>query len=393
MEIRTLARDLETAVLRAGQPGTVPRRPPWLRKYFQAGLAVATFLMILIARANGQNHGVVLQLNAVLGAVPLAFVVYRPLIGWRIAWIAGAIAGFWPTPHESAWPWNPVQILIFLPVIFAVAVTQRIWVSIWVWALTGVLVLIEAKISNQAGILILLALIVLAGDQLRRRRRAQAELAEEEERSAVLSERTRIARELHDVVAHHMSLIAVRAETAPYRLGGLAEPTREEFSQISTTAREALTEMRRLLGVLRSEQHEVPVAPQPGLADLPDLVDGARRAGTPVELTMPEDAEGLPPAVELTAYRIVQEALSNAARHAPGAPATVVLARTPAAVTVTVTDEGTGRPVPTGEPVPGHGMLGMRERAAMLGGELSAGYAREGGFVVRAVLPLGEGTE
>jgi signal transduction histidine kinase len=391
VEIRTLLRDLETAVLRAGQPGSVPRRPPWLRKYFQVGLLLATFLLILAARANVHDGGVALQLVAVLGAVPLAFVAYRPLVGWRIAWIVGLLAAVWPTPHENVWPWQPVQILVFLPVIFSVAATQKLTVSICVWVLTGVLVIAEAKASNQAGILILLLVIMGAGDQLRRRRRAQADLAEEEERSAVLSERTRIARELHDVVAHHMSLIAVRAETAPYRLGGLAEPTREEFSQISTTAREALTEMRRLLGVLRSEGHEVPVAPQPGLADLRDLVDGARRAGTPVELTMPEDPEGLPPAVELTAYRIVQEALSNAARHAPGAPATVVLARSPEALAITVTDKGVGRPG-TQEPVPGHGMLGMRERAAMLGGDLSVGYVREGGFMVQAVLPLREDT-
>jgi signal transduction histidine kinase len=392
VEIRTLLRDLETALIRAGQPGGVPRRPPWLHKYFQVGLFLATFLLILAARANGESTGVARQLIAVLGVVPLAFIAYRPLVGWRIAWVVGLLAGVWPTPRESAWPWNPVQILVFLPVIFAVAATQKLTVSISVWAVTGVLVLAEAKSSNQAGILILLLVIMGAGDQLRRRRRAQADLAEEEERSAVLSERTRIARELHDVVAHHMSLIAVRAETAPYRLGGLGEPTREEFSQISTTAREALTEMRRLLGVLRSEQHEVPVTPQPGLADLRDLVDGARRAGTPVELTMPEEPDGLPPAVELTGYRIVQEALSNAARHAPGAPATVVLARTPDSLTITVTDTGVGRPAGQ-EVVPGHGMLGMRERAAMLGGELSAGYVREGGFMVQAVLPLREGTE
>ncbi len=169
----------------------------------------------------------------------------------------------------------------------------------------------------------------IAVDSIGSRRRAQRALAAQTERAeieqarrAVLEERTRIARELHDVVAHHMSLIAVRAETAPYRLGDLPEPARAEFSSLSEVAREALTEMRRLLGVLRHDQ-PAGLAPQPQLADLPALVDAARQAGVSVELSVPAALARCLPALRLCAYRIVQESLSNASQHAPGAAVTV----------------------------------------------------------------------
>jgi signal transduction histidine kinase len=225
---------------------------------------------------------------------------------------------------------------------------------------------------------------------VRRRARAQRDLIQQRERGAVLAERTRIAREMHDVVAHHMSLIAVRAETAPYRLGGLSEPAREEFGQISAVARESLVEMRRLLGVLRSEGQEALVAPQPGIADLGELVERARQAGAAVRLMLPEGAVGASPAVELTAYRIVQEALSNVARHAPGVPATVRLGTDGGELTVVVHNDAPPQPVP--DHGAGHGLIGMRERAVSVGGQLSAGRDPGGGFEVRAVLPLSGGT-
>ncbi len=165
----------------------------------------------------------------------------------------------------------------------------------------------------------------VAVDSVGSRRRAQQALAGQAEateleraRRAVLEERARIARELHDVVAHHMSLIAVRAETAPYRLAGLPEPARAEFGSLSGAAREALADMRRLLGVLR---HDEPAgrSPQPQLPDLPALIETARRAGMAVELSAPPALDQVPAGVGVCAYRIVQEALSNAGRHAPGA--------------------------------------------------------------------------
>ena len=211
----------------------------------------------------------------------------------------------------------------------------------------------------------------------------------------MLEERGRIARELHDVVAHHMSLIAVQAETAPYRLSGLPEPARAEFAALSAAAREALADMRRLLGVLRHDQ-PAPRAPQPQMADLPTLVDAARRAGLPVELSVAPAVGQVPSGVAVCAYRIVQESLSNASQHAPGAAVTVSVGQDGSAVLLQVANgpaaawngpAGTG---PAGNGLKaGHGLTGMRERVALLGGSLSAGPAPGGGFVVSARLPLG----
>ncbi len=204
----------------------------------------------------------------------------------------------------------------------------------------------------------------------------------------MLEERARIARELHDVVAHHLSLIAVQAETAPYRLSGVPEPVRAEFASLSGAAREALTEMRKLLGVLRSD-HPAERGPQPRLADLPELAAAARRAGVKVELSLPAAGGQVPPGVGVCAYRIVQEALSNAGRHAPGAAVTVTVDQDGNAVRLRVAN-GPGTPAgpSTDGQRPGHGLTGMRERVALLGGSLTAGQAPGGGFAVSAVLPL-----
>jgi signal transduction histidine kinase len=244
-----------------------------------------------------------------------------------------------------------------------------------------------------------LAVVAVAADAMAARRRAQmlaagqAERAElEQARRAVLEERARIARELHDVVAHHLSLIAVRAESAPYRLPGLDDPVDAEFGSLSAAAREALTDMRRLLGVLRSDEPAAR-APQPRLADVPDLVASARRAGVAVALTGPASWERVPSGVGVCAYRIVQESLSNASRHAPGAPVTVTVGHEGSAVSLHVSN-GPGHPLAvetrgSGEAQgPGHGLAGMRERVALLGGTLTAGPAPGGGFMVSAILPL-----
>jgi signal transduction histidine kinase len=232
----------------------------------------------------------------------------------------------------------------------------------------------------------------IAVDSISSRWGAERALAAQTERTeleraqrAVLEERTRIARELHDVVAHHMSLIAVRAETAPYRLSDLSEPVRAEFGSLSDVAREALTEMRRLLGVLRQDQ-PAGLAPQPQLSELSALVDAARQSGVSVELSAPSALGQVPPGVALCAYRIVQEALSNASQHAPGAAVTVSVDHDAGAVLLRVAN-GPGGPA-RNEHEPGHGLTGMRERVALLGGSLSAAAAPDGGFVVSAVLPL-----
>jgi signal transduction histidine kinase len=211
-------------------------------------------------------------------------------------------------------------------------------------------------------------------------------------------ERARIARELHDVVAHHISMIAVQAETARLTTPGMPVAGAQRLSSIGDTARAALTEMRRLLGVLR-EDAETEVAerqPQPGLRQLNELLDVARDAsGTGARLILHGAPIALDPGVELAAYRIVQEALTNARRHAPGAAVDVELCYADDRLRLLIRDNGPGpAPGPPGGDVPqgGHGLLGMRERAAAVGGELCTGEAVGGGFLVSASLPGKGGT-
>ena len=205
-----------------------------------------------------------------------------------------------------------------------------------------------------------------------------------------MGERARIARDLHDIVAHHVSAIAVQAETARLTTKDLPEEGRQHFEAIGQTARDALDEMRRLLGVLREDADgRSERAPQPGLAQLDELVDTARAAGTTVRLTLSGDVAPLPPGIDLCAYRIVQEALTNARRHAPGADVDVDVEYGSGALRLRVRDDGPG---PADARPEGHGLLGMEERAVIAGGTLSVGRADGGGFEVRAELPLPEAT-
>ena len=309
-----------------------------------------------------------------------------------------------PADWHGGWPWGAGQILAALGAFCLAGIRQRrpeLW---WMWALSLIpwwlwLTADVPDLNGPAGATVVFTAAAIAVDSIGSRLRAQRALAAQTERAkderarrAVLEERTRIARELHDVVAHHMSLVAVRAETAPYRLTGLPESARDEFSSLSEVAREALAEMRRLLGVLRHDQ-PADLAPQPELADLPSLVDTARRAGLSVKLSVPAALDHVPAGVGVCAYRIVQESLSNASQHAPGAAVTVSVGHDSGAVLLRVAN-GPGWPAGPSKNHhgPGHGLTGMRERVAMLGGSLSAGPSPDGGFVVSAVLPLGDRT-
>jgi signal transduction histidine kinase len=199
-------------------------------------------------------------------------------------------------------------------------------------------------------------------------------------------ERARIARELHDVVAHHISMIAVQAETARLTTPGMPDAGAQRLLEIGDTARAGLTEMRRLLGVLR-EDAETAVAerhPQPGLEQLNDLLDEARAtSGAATRLIVSGAPAELDPGVELAAYRIIQEALTNARRHAPGTAVDVELHYSDDTLRLRVRDNGPGPKASPG----GHGLSGMRERAAAVGGELRTGPAAVGGFLVEAWLP------
>ncbi|HET9898694.1 MAG TPA: sensor histidine kinase [Streptosporangiaceae bacterium] len=205
---------------------------------------------------------------------------------------------------------------------------------------------------------------------------------------AARGERARIARELHDVVAHHISMIAVQAETARLTTPGISAAGAQRLSAIGDTARSALTEMRRLLGVLREDTTEEHPRrdPQPSLSQLNALVDEARDAsGAGTRLIISGWLATLEPGVELAAYRIIQEALTNARRHAPGAAVDVELRYEPDRLSVRIRDNGPG---PAGDADVGHGLQGMRERAAAVGGSLRTGVSLGGGFLVEASLPV-----
>jgi signal transduction histidine kinase len=333
---------------------------------------------------------------AVIAPLPLA--ARYPMLAWRAGWLALLLSPLLPAAWWGGWPWGPPQVLALLAVFCLAAVRQPragLW---WMWALTLIpwlfwLVKDIPDLNGPTSATLVFAAAAVAVDSVGSRLRTQRALAAQTEdadaeraRRAVLEERSRIARELHDVVAHHLSLIAVQAETAPFRIPELPEPARAEFGSLSEVAREAMTEMRRLLGVLRQDQ-PAGLAPQPQLADLPALVDTARRAGVAVELSVPANLGAVPAGVGVCAYRIVQESLSNASQHAPGAPVTVLVDTVPCAVMLRVAN-GPGTATPRNGHGRGHGLTGMRERVALLGGSLSAGPTPAGGFEVSVELPL-----
>jgi signal transduction histidine kinase len=307
--------------------------------------------------------------SAVLALVGARGASRRELAGWWVATQAVGVIGMVLAPDRGSWPG-----LLTMAVFSAVA--------------------------------------VVVADLSRSRSETRQQLVEQEGISAAeraqrarWQERARIARELHDVVAHHLSVVVVRADSAPHRLADLPAAAREEFAGIAEDARSSLTEMRRVLRLLREDpgsgEPSSELGPQPGLADLAELVAGTRRAGADVRLEVEPMAE-LDPAIELTAYRVVQEAVSNAVRHAPGATVEVSVRRACAEenrpgevagdeLVVQVANS----PVPSKVAPPsavgsGHGLVGMRERVGLLGGRFQAGPTADGGYVVEAVIPLEE---
>jgi signal transduction histidine kinase len=208
---------------------------------------------------------------------------------------------------------------------------------------------------------------------------------------ALADERARIARELHDVVAHTMSVVAIQADAAEAVLDADPGRARVPLETIRRSATEALAEMRQLLTVLRADEPagEIALAPSPGLDQLPALIDRARAAGVQVTLEVTGPAQSVPASLDLSAYRIIQEALTNVAKHAPGAPASILLDWRQDAVAIEIRNPGTSLK-PAGTNGAGHGLIGMRERVRMLGGDFDAGEANGDGFIVSAVLPYRE---
>ncbi|SEM62026.1 sensor histidine kinase [Streptacidiphilus jiangxiensis] len=408
------------------EPAPAGSRRPGSRRRRAAGHAALVLATALLAALNGTHvyaaAGVARDpasteqvLVAVAVVLPLLLVPSRPMLAWRLGWLALLLSPLLSAGWWGGWPWAAPQLLVLLVAFCVAGMRQPRPVLWWMFGLSVLpwgwwLVRDIPNLNGPASATLVFTAVTIAVSSVGSRLRAQSALATqtvrtdtERARRAVLEERARIARELHDVVAHHLSLIAVQAETAPFRLGELPEPTRAEFAALSEVAREALTEMRRLLGVLRQDR-SAELAPQPRLTEVPALVDSARRAGVAVDLSVSPGLDAVPAGVGVCAYRIVQESLSNASRHASGATVTVTVDQGMDTVLVRVAN-GPGAPVdrpspppagparpagPAGQEAHGHGLTGMRERVALLGGSLAAGPTSAGGFEVSAVLPLRE---
>ncbi|GAA2344727.1 sensor histidine kinase [Dactylosporangium salmoneum] len=310
---------------------------------------------------------------------------------WPLAAMSGALAVFWLAPISARFGWLAAAPLAYALYRVAERCPIRLAAGALAVALTGAVATALPSLRHAGGVLpfgLLLATAWTVGIAVRQHRRYTDELLRHQrgraERQAA-DERVRIARELHDVVAHSMSLITVQA--AYGRLVADRQPATaaEALTVIETTGRESLAELRRVLGVLRA-QAPAGTEPAPGLADLPRLADQTAVAGVRVDLTIEGEPEPLPIGLELSAYRIVQEALTNVVKHAGTDHARVTVEHRPDAVVVEVTDDGRGGPAGPD----GHGLIGMRERAALYGGTLHAGPVPGRGFRVTARLPLVE---
>nr|WP_244320831.1 histidine kinase [Streptomyces melanosporofaciens] len=386
-----------THLLVRHMPRTVRPYAPWLP---HAAIVVGAFYLMAVA-SETESMGL-----ALLSAVPLLVALYRPIGAW---WLSFAASVFWglgvPEPVASSmWPWPATLFASHIAVMMIVASQNRPRVAGQMLLLTAALG-IACDFSADGGHTNAFPMVVascgIVGAVVARRslRETKQQVAvqqsatyEERSRRTLLEERATIARELHDVVAHHMSVIAIQAEAAPYRVANPPEELATSFATIRENAVAALTELRRVLGVVRADDPDAyadadPEAPQPTLATLDTLFAGVRAAGLTVEHVITGAVRPLPSGVELSAYRIIQEALSNALRHAPGSTARVEIAYVLGGLGLRIVNGPPTQPVRP-SPGMGHGLLGMRERVAMLNGEMTAGaVAEDGGYEVAVFIP------
>ncbi|HUQ61348.1 sensor histidine kinase [Lentzea sp.] len=346
----------------------------WLPVF--AALVVYAFVWAVVASASyvrqaDSDGWWVLVFVATLG--PYVLLLWSPLYAWRLA-----APGFYLVSllavGEGA---GAFQYWTAVPLFVAVVAFYSRGIVIAVTLLS--MALIVASEPQAADMALFVPIIAAVVYLLGARGRAERELEEERDAKAALEERARIAREMHDVVAHHMSMVVVRCETAPYRLKGLNEEAEKELAEIGEAAREAITDMQRLLGVLRTNGQAPEREPQPGISRIPELV----RPGDEAEV----DVDDVPEAVGLTAYRVVQEALTNATRHAPGSKASVHVHKNDGRLDIWIINTPGG---PSRGGGSGQGLVGMRERVAVHGGTLTVKSTEDGGFMVRARIPLGD---
>jgi signal transduction histidine kinase len=336
---------------------------------------------------------------AVTSTLPLLAIRHWPLAALGLVLASDATFIIW-----ARLPWPPAAVAVWLLALAALPLLLRRKLAVMLLIATEVVVIAGAFVPTSvnprpwdapitealASLLVWGGAEALRAGQESERRRVQVdeELRGLQQRAVAARGRAEIARELHDVVAHHVSLIAVRAATAPYQLGDVSEATARAFTEIATEARAALDDLRTVLGVLRNSDVDLPQAPQPRLADLPELMERLRSNGMTLSFEERGVRAPLGVVLELCCYRVIQEALTNSARYAPGSPVEVTVEYRDVELAVTVADQGSllgqDRPISLGT---GFGLTGMRERVAALGGNVTA--APEGaGFRVAARIPI-----
>ncbi|MGW6209358.1 sensor histidine kinase [Streptomyces sp. NPDC055089] len=360
-----------------------------------AVVLAAALLVFMIGFSLTGNAGVLV--SGLMPAACVGMTLVRPVGAF---WMSMALMPVSMVAGSSDGPWVQSTFFAHLVVLVVVAARTKPRTAAWLWGLT---VLFGTVLENVGGwnagpstpamaVASAFALLLVCVVQIRREAEREVTVqrtvtAVERDRRTLLEERTTIARELHDVVAHHMSVVAIQAEAAPYRVENPPPELEQAFLTIRENAVAALTELRRVLGVVRAEDYEAPDAPQPTLAELDGLLANVGEAGLPTEKTVTGAVRELPQGVELSAYRIIQEALSNSLRHAPGATAKVEIGYVLGGLGLRVVN---GPPTAPAKPSPGagHGITGMRERVAMLNGEMTAETTAEGGYEVTAFIPV-----
>lgn len=390
---------------RTSGDGPLGRRLPGRTRRYAAwrphALVVAAGMLAMLVALAAQAEGPAGLVTGLLALVPVLLTLVRPVGAFWVS-LAAAAASSVISGGFGDWPWQPGSIVSHLTVLTVVAIRTRPRTAAWMWVLTAAYSFLAEGLfgyrfsTDSAPVLAVSALALLAVTVWHVRRSAEREVtaqqsvtAHERSRRTLLEERTTIARELHDVVAHHMSVVAIQAEAAPYRVENPPPELEKAFATIRENAVAALTELRRVLGVVRAEDYAAPDAPQPTLADLGTLLANVREAGLDVERAVTGAVRELPQGVELSAYRIVQEALSNTLRHAPGASARVEIGYVLGGLGLRVVNGPPPGPAPLRpSPGAGHGITGMRERVAMLNGEMTAGPAPDGGYEVAVFLPV-----
>lgn len=340
---------------------------------------------------------------AALAAFPFALIRLNPAMGWAVSALSALVipAAFDRVPDYD-YPWQVVHILVLLALLFAVALRSPAQVLLVAWLASMLVFFAYMPSSDGIGWSVGLTAVVVFGLLIRwlvlsRRQLAQQEEVSELERTrrTILEERAKIARDLHDVVAHHMSMVVVQAQSAPYRLDDVSPAAAREFESIGASAREALNEIRGMLGVLRSDGAQMQDAPAPSALDLERTLQASRRAGMNVRWTIAGTVESVSETTGLALFRILQESLSNAARHAPEAEVEVNIAIGPAVVDMTVVNAPAPNPSISrtpGSDCGGHGIAGMRERAQAAHGRLHAAPLPGGGFEVAVRVPTGMST-